>query len=1807
MKFNPIPLMTACLLVSISSRAQEEVKYRLQLQEGAFIPTKNISTDQLGQFGKQLKRVGGKGLVIIQFETVPTSEQKKQLAQSGIELLDYIPNNAFTATLTNTADLVLLQRMNARAILEPTPRQKMQGKLAQGIFPPHAIKVQNAIDLWISFPKSFSFEEVVSEFNKNNVEVISTVYKNYRIIAIRISQQRLDEIAALPIIDFVQPIPGEDVPLNLKSMASSRANVLVSPIGRNLNGDSVVVGVGDDSNPYRHIDFANRVINRNTASGGAHGIHVMGTVGGAGIVDERVYGYAPKSTIIAQGFSNVLINAPAYVQDYGMVITNNSYGNIVNECDNFGVYDLYSRVMDQMAADYPSLQNVFASGNNGSTNCTGYPAGFRNVLGGFQSAKNIITVGATNELLGIASFSSEGPVRDGRVKPEIMAQGQAVISTWPTNIYSGNNGTSMAAPAVSGGLALLYQHYRRSHAGANPKAGLMKALLINGATDLGNPGPDYSFGYGLMNLLRSAVMMENNNYQNSTIATGNTINYNLVVPANIAQLRVLLYWNDKPAAVLANQTLVNDLDLEVIDPSTNTLLPFILDTVPANVASNAITGADHINNVEQVVINNPAAGTYTLRVKGTAVNDGPTQEYFLVFDTIPVSTVLTYPVGGEKFFPNDSLYVSWESYGNPVNDFTIEYTNNNGSTWATIPGGTNVPAASRQMKWYAPSGTAADTSNQYKIRITRNGTGMVSTSGSFTVLGTTTITLAPDAEQCEGYFKINWTPVIHATDYEVMILRGDEMVSVIIVPSNTLTYTIGGLSRDTTYWVTVRPRINGSPGRRGGAVSRVPNNGSCSGSISNNDVRIDSILSPGAAGRKFTLSELTNSMPVTIRIKNIDDVSTSSNLDVSYYIDGVLQQTQTISPTIAGGGTSDHTFSTNADFSAIGSKTLQVIVKKAGDGNAVNDTMRKVVRQLDNAPITSGDLPWLDDLESAPAQEIISNRMGLTGRDRYDLKTTTLFGRLRTFLNSGIAYSGSKALTLDIDRFSAGGNIDSLLATFNLATFNAATNNLRLDFRYKNHGQSNHAANKFWIRGSETDAWIQAYDLYANQNNVDGSYKLASGIDISDLLLANGQNYSTSFQVKWGQFGQYIAADNDGRNGYTIDDIRIYTVADDMQVLQIQEPVAASCNLGNAVQVKALVYNGANTTLNNIPIVLKVNNTVVATEMITTPIPAKTGGVYTFGTTVDFSAVGSYTITVYTQLASDTYKENDTASATIVNSTVINTFPYLQDFESGNGSWYASGLNSSWEYGTPNSILMNKAASGTKAWKTTSTGHYKDKEYSYLYSPCFDVSGMTNPTLSFMLALDLEDCGSSLCDATWVEYSGDGVTWTKLGSIGTGTNWYNKNYSGVHLWSQQSYTRWHVATAALPTSANSRLRLRFVMYSDPVVQREGVGIDDIHIYDNTYGIYTTAGTSPVVNQGTVNGSNWINFVESGSNKLIASINPNGQDLGSTNVQSFIHSGAVRSYGDQYYHNRNITIKPTTNNLGGPATVRFYFLDSETEALIAATGCGSCSKPDWVGELGVSKYSDPNDAIEDGDVTNSIGNYWSFITPANAKKVPFDRGYYAEYSVTDFSEFWLNDGWFNGLTPLPVELSSFTATKTPNRKDVLVSWKTATEINVDRFEIEMAKGNDGLSQNQFVKIGEVVAVGNSVTEQQYSFVDLELNKSGVRHYRLKIVDEDGTFSYSLIRPVVFSDEVKWQVFPNPSPAIFNFVYQLSVGEKMEVRVFDATGKSVFRTTVTGSGFVQKLPIDLGAAVFSTGLYLLEASTGDRRETFRVIKD
>lgn len=1770
-------LLLFALLLSFHSFPQN-----IFLRSGAVRPEQNITQKSIDSFSKTVSRFANKTFAVIQFQGLPSEREKAQLAAEGIELLDYLPQNAYTVAISKTPSTIALQNAKAKSLFTLSPQQKMAASFAGGAIPSWAVKVAGTVDVWVSFYKTLDPALVLQELKKINADVLSTEHLSYRIIALRIAANQVQEIASLPFTEFIQPAPSKDGPLNYNSRTGSRANLLNAAVadgGRGLNGEGIVIGHGDNADLQAHADLSGRLINRNASPFNAHGLHTAGTLAGAGIIEELYRGYAPKATIVSQAFSGIIDNAALYAKDYGMVITNNSYGDIV-ECDYNGTYDLTSRILDQQALDLPNLIHVFAAGNSGLNACGPYATGYHTVLGGYQSAKNVLTVGATTDSGAVANFSSRGPVKDGRLKPEITTMGQGVVSTWPVNIYSPNNGTSMAAPAASGGLALLYQHYRQLNGGANPKNALMKAILCNGTGDRGASGPDFQNGFGWMNLLRSVEMIESSHYFSGNAVNDATNMHAISVPNSTAQLKVLLYWNDLPASVVSTKNLVNDLDLEVADPTGNVVLPLVLDTTVALLGNAAVQGVDHSNNIEQVVINTPIAGNYTVRVKGTTVTNLQ-QEYFVAYDAVPTGLKVTAPAGDIGLLPGESTKISWDSYG-LTGTATLEYSANGGTSWTTVA--TNVDINRVVYTWTAPSAAT----NNALVRITKNTTGETATSNPFVILGRPNISLS--SVQCEDYIGLDWTTVTGATDYEVTLLRDGEMKP--IATTTAKSYVIGGLSKDSVYWVSVRARVNGKPGRRATAIARQSNSGNCAGSISDNDVKMDAVLMK--SGRTGTSTALSAAETVRVRIKNLDDAPVS-NFTVSYSINGGAFITETIGTTVAAGATYVHSFAAPVDFFAAGTYVLKAFVKNLGDANAANDTLTTVVKQIENSPINL-NTTFLDNIESAWPASYEKDTVGINGDERYDFSRSTVYGRLRTFVDTSLARSGSKVFTLDANRYVPAGNVAYLYGTFNLSSYTATTTDVRLDFAYMQHSQRPNAANRVWVRGSDTQPWIEVYNL----DSIDveeGIYQKTASIEVSRFLLANGQDFSSSFGVRWGQWGQWQSTDKENAAGYTVDDIQLYQVLNDVQLLHVDSPAANNCGLSSAEHITVTVRNSSNAMQTSVPVRYRINGGSFVSETI----PSIAGDAtvqYTFSTAANLSAFGAYTIEAVVDLSSDTFKENDTATMVLHNQPLINAFPYLQNFEGSDGAFYTDGSRSSWQYGTPFSRKIRGAASGAKAWKTALQGTYHNKEFSFLYSPCFDLTGMTTPTLSFSVALDLEDCGTSTCDAAWVEYSTDGVNWQKLGKADTGTNWYNKP-APRDIWSVGDYTRWHVATQPLPTGL-SRFRFRFVMASDPGVSREGVAIDDIHIYDNTSGIYDGPSLTAPVTQ-NASGNNWIDFKSGG--KLIASILPINQALGNTDVQAYINSGNVRFTNNQYYLDRNLTVKPSA----APADsllIRLYFLDKESENLLQATDCPSCTKPSSAYELGITQYTDADKAMENGSLSDNQQGVWNFIPSVNLAKVPFDKGYYAEAKVGNFSEFWFNNGGPDLSTPLPVKLMLFDAARQgPN---ALVTWKVGSETNVLHYEIEVARSEEALQAGQFEKVGEVESLGNTTSTQSYSFADTESDKVGTRYYRLKVVNRDHSFRYSVVKPVVFDDVMTWQVYPNPSKGAFSLVYQLAAGEKFSARLYDAKGSLVKEISTAATGFLQKLRVDISANNYASGVYLLRINAVNEKRTFKLYK-
>lgn len=179
-------------------------------------------------------------------------------------------------------------------------------------------------------------------------------------------------------------------------------------------------------------------------------------------------------------------------------------------------------------------------------------------------------------------------------------------------------------------------------------------------------------------------------------------------------------------------------------------------------------------------------------------------------------------------------------------------------------------------------------------------------------------------------------------------------------------------------------------------------------------------------------------------------------------------------------------------------------------------------------------------------------------------------------------------------------------------------------------------------------------------------------------------------------------------------------------------------------------------------------------------------------------------------------------TATTLQNT-ISTFPYTEDFEADQGGWISAGNNNSWQWGAPSGTVISAAGQGTNAWVTNLSGNYNNSELSYIQSPIFDCSSMTNDLeYSFNMIYVTESC----CDEGWVEYSFDGTTWMKLVDNGAAIDWYND--LGNQWWDNGSGTTWTSRYNVIPGSGGqSYVQIRHYLSTDGSVVREGFGIDDI--------------------------------------------------------------------------------------------------------------------------------------------------------------------------------------------------------------------------------------------------------------------------------------------------------------------------------------------------------------------------------------------
>ncbi len=1584
----------ACLIFSQILAFAQQKDEPIQFANGDFITGSNISRQTFKTENINAAIYQDKYFVLIQFQNLPTNNFKDLLKREGISLEVYLPGNAYMATVNKQFDFAKASKLSISSINIVPAFYKIDQKI-------NAYRNGNKDQTWLLAVTYFSAIDkkiVASALQDAGATITTTKFTQGNTIFIQVNKALVNTIATLPYVLNISLQTMQDKELNYNNISAHAISGLNAVTGRNLNGKGVTVGVGDNSEISTHIDFTGRLIDRTSTIPAPHGTHTSGTTAGGGIANVKYRGMAAKATIVSQYFSDIIVNTPAYITDYNLIATNNSYHSAEAGCPGNGEYNYMSFYADRQLAQNKEVLHVVAAGNDGGFACSPYPAAFATVKSGWQSAKNVLTVGAiTTTDYSIGGFSSRGPVKDGRIKPEIVAGGVNVISTLPYNAYGSNTGTSMATPVVTGTTALLYERYRQLNGGANPKAALIKAIMCNTAEDLGNYGPDFTYGFGMLNARRAVEAIENNHYITNTALNANIKVNVITVPANIRRLKIMLYWSDSAATTNAGNALVSDLDLTVVTPARVLHRPLILNASSGGVNNVATEFPDHINNIEQVVVENPPAGDYSINVNGYKIPFG-SQDYVLSYEMIEPDINVEYPYGGETLVPGETETIRWNAYDDNTSKFTLEYSTNNGTSWSLITD--TAGAQTKTYNWTVP----ATVTNTALIRVSRNNTSLSATSvNTFTVLGQPVVT---GTVVCEGAVQLSWPAISGAGSYDVVQFDKDSMK--VVGNTSATSYLITGLDKTKAYWLGAVAKNGTNAGRRSLSVRVVPASGACSLSAFNNDVKADAILEPTTARQQFA-NAANATKPVKITIKNLGTVAVTGPFNVSYSYNGTVV-TETLNTTIA--ASSIYTYTFTGMYPVVASGYLynfKAWVTHASDGNHLNDTAYKTVKYINNDPVTT--TPLVENFDAMPAAEFVQNELAIGANDKLDFFTSSVRGRARTFVNTGFALSGKNALTLDQTPYSDTSTSDSAIVSYNLSQL--SNSQLRYDLYYKNHGQANYLNNRIWIRGSETSPWIEAYNLYSNQADL-GNWKKAL-ININEVLAnaSPAQTMTATFQIKIGEQGN-TSANNvtpvvDTDDGYTFDDLVLTKADNDIAVTAINSPDQGGCSLPASSPVSIKIKNYNNTVLNNVAVSYRINGGAIVTETVASLAPNQTLD-YVFNKLADFSAYTDYNIEVWAKFSGDTYAANDSIlDYSIHNSPLISSYPYLQTFENSDGFFYTKGVSSTWQWGTPAATVINKAANGNKAWVTNLVGNYSDNETSYLISPCFDISGLQKPVLSFSHIFDVE----TDYDFTWVEYTTDGKLWQKLGTSGSGTNWYDN--AAANNW-RLSNKKWHVASIDLPVTAGN-IRFRFVMSSDGGVTQEGVGIDDIRIHEKS----DIAGAGGVVYSDTLTGgwdNNWVPFTygnqASGPFYTIAEINSFGQDLGTVTVTPYLnYPGPVRYTSDQYYLNRNFVIQSTKQPKGNVG-VRLYFTDTDANALINSTACPTCGKPADAYELGVTAYKG-TPSEENGTLNDNLNGFYQQILPANTLIYPHGNGYYAEFTISNFGEFWFGKG---KITPCP---------------------------------------------------------------------------------------------------------------------------------------------------------------------------------------------
>jgi hypothetical protein len=677
-------LILISLLMTIGAHAAEKA---IRLRNERITTTKTSAGTAQAATAANLS-----GLLLVQFESAPTPEQRKELTTLGLDLISYVPDDAFIVDASNVPAGRIQALSYIRWVGPLKPEHKLHGKLANLLAARTKLAETNLPVSVLLAPRARATDSAAARSQFAQISG-QTELRQGTILRGGISLRKLQQLADSPAVLWIEPSPRmklqDEIATKIVAGDDGNAGTLASVHQLGYTGAGVTVAVADsgldsgDTNSM-HPDIAGRVTAlfqygalEDAADEHSHGTHCAGIIAGNGAtgeVDDNGFlyglGVAPGANLIGQrlfdaagGYTYTNTSFEQLTRDAklaGADIGSNSWGD-----DTHGRYDLSAMEFDALVRD--AVSDAFANGDQPYIIefSAGNAGPGEQTIGSPAVAKNVIATGAAQndrpDLLvygdgpdAMADFSSRGPCEDGRIKPDVTAPGTWIASL--RSVYADDNnawgeisanymyqgGTSQAGPHVSGAAAVFVQYWRQTHTNATPSPALVKAALINSATDMdetgissividengdpievgfpqdANPVPNNDEGWGRVDLTN--LIGTTKNYQfvdQSVLLTNDQVFAQRVLIADANEpLKITLTYTDVPGTPLTIPSLVNDLDLEVLAPDGH-----VYHGNQFNAGESVADAAafDNLNNVEAVHLAAPVAGEYTVRIRARNV------------------------------------------------------------------------------------------------------------------------------------------------------------------------------------------------------------------------------------------------------------------------------------------------------------------------------------------------------------------------------------------------------------------------------------------------------------------------------------------------------------------------------------------------------------------------------------------------------------------------------------------------------------------------------------------------------------------------------------------------------------------------------------------------------------------------------------------------------------------------------------------------------------------------------------------------------------------------------------------------------------------------------------------------------------------------------------------------------------------------------------------------------------------------------------------------------------------------------------